>query len=318
MRRYIFGERDGIYIIDLLKTEPLLERARAFAEEMSSKGGIILFVGTKKQAKDLIKEVAEGAQMPYVNQRWLGGLLTNFQTLRKRIDRMHELRELSEHGQLALLPTKERMSRQAELAKLETNLSGVGDMKRLPDALFVTDINVEEIAVHEANRLDIPAIGLIDTNCDPEMVDYVIPGNDDAIRSNDVIIRAIGGAATEGRARFLKEEEIRRKAEEERQRREAEERAKREAEEKARKDAEEKAAKAAAAVAAQAKAKAEAEQAAKAPVEKPAPEKPAAAKPAAGKPPAATPAQSASPEPTPSAAPTPPPAAKTSEETKSE
>jgi len=240
MRRYIFGERDGIYIIDLLKTETLLEKARAFAEELSSKGGIILFVGTKKQAKDTIKEVAETANMPYVNQRWLGGLLTNFQTLKKRIDRLHELRELSEHGQLDLLPTKERMSLQAELAKLETNLSGVADMKRLPDAVFVTDLNVEEIGVHEANRLDIPTIGLVDTNCDPENIDYVISGNDDAIRSNDIVIQTIGKAAAEGRGRFLKDEEIRRKAEEEKAREEAERRAKLEAEEKARKDAEDK------------------------------------------------------------------------------
>lgn len=241
MRRYIFGERDGIYVIDLLRTEVLLERARAFAEDLSARGGIILFVGTKKQAKDTIKEVAQEAGMPYVNERWLGGLMTNFQTLRKRIDRLHELRELSEAGQLALLPTKERMSLEAELAKLETNLSGVADMKRLPDALFVTDLNVEEIAVREANRLGLRTMGLVDTNCDPELVHYVIPGNDDAMRSNDLVIRAIGRAAAEGRARFLKDEEVRRKAEEERQRLEEEERAKREAEEKAKAEAEEKA-----------------------------------------------------------------------------
>jgi small subunit ribosomal protein S2 len=246
MRRYIFGERDGIYIIDLLKTVTLLESARAFAEDLASRGGIILFVGTKKQAKDTIKAVAREADMPYVNERWLGGLLTNFNTMRKRIARLHELRGLAVEGQLGLLPTKERMSMEAELGKLETNLSGVADMPRLPDALFVTDLKVEEIGVREAARLNIPTIGLVDTNCDPEQVDYVIPGNDDAIRSNDVIIKTIGTAAAEGRARWLRQEQARREAEEaerraaeERARQEAEERARREAEEQARREAEE-------------------------------------------------------------------------------
>ena len=223
MRRYIFGERDGIYIIDLLQTVVLLERARAFAEDLASRGGIILFVGTKKQAKDTIKEVAETAGMPYVHERWLGGLMTNFQTIKLRISRMHDLQRLSEEGQLALLPTKERMSMQAELAKLETNLSGVRDMERLPDALFVTDLKVEEIAVREGMRLNIPAIGLVDTNCDPEQVDYVIPGNDDAIRSNNIVIKTVGEAAAAGRSRYLRDEAARREAEEQ-VRREAEER----------------------------------------------------------------------------------------------
>jgi small subunit ribosomal protein S2 len=240
MRRYIFGERDGIYIIDLLQTVVLLERARAFVEDLTSRGGIILFVGTKKQAKDQIKEVAEAAGMPSVNERWLGGLLTNFQTIKQRIARLHDLQRLSGEGQLALLPTKERMSMQAELAKLETNLSGVRDMERLPDALFVTDLKVEEIAVREALRLNIPTIGLVDTNCDPEQVDYVIPGNDDAIRSNDVVIRTIGEAAAGGRSRFLHAEAARHEAEE-RARREAEEKAQREAEERALREAEEQA-----------------------------------------------------------------------------
>jgi small subunit ribosomal protein S2 len=238
MRRYIFGERDGIYIIDLLQTVVLLERARAFAEDLASRGGIILFVGTKKQAKDTIKEVAETAGMPYVHERWLGGLMTNFQTIKQRISRMHDLQRLSEEGQLALLPTKERMSMQAELAKLETNLSGVRDMERLPDALFVTDLKVEEIAVREGMRLNIPAIGLVDTNCDPEQVDYVIPGNDDAIRSNNIVIKTVGEAAAAGRSRYLRAEAARREAEE-RERREAEERARQEAEERALREAEE-------------------------------------------------------------------------------
>jgi small subunit ribosomal protein S2 len=249
MRRYIFGERDGIYIIDLMQTVELLERARAFAEDLASRGGVILFVGTKKQAKDTIKAVAQDGGMLYVNERWLGGLLTNFNTMRKRIERLHELRGLSAEGRLELLPTKERMSMEAELQKLETNLSGVADMQHLPNALFVTDLKVEEIGVREAARLNIPTIGLVDTNCDPGQVDYVIPGNDDAIRSNDVIIKTIGDAAADGRARWLRQEQARREAEEaerraaeERQRKEDEERRAREAEQEARRQAEEKAA----------------------------------------------------------------------------
>jgi small subunit ribosomal protein S2 len=256
MRRYIFGERDGIYIIDLMQTVVLLERARTFAGELAARGGIILFVGTKKQAKDTIKEVAEAAGMPYVQERWLGGLLTNFNTMKKRIARLHELRSLSEQGQLDLLPTKERMTMQAELQKLEMNLSGVRDMERLPDALFVTDLKVEEIAVREAARLNIDSIGLVDTNCDPEAVDLVVPGNDDAIRSNDIVIRTIGEAAADGRARFLRQERARQEAEEaerraaeERARLEAEERARQEAEEQARREAEEQQAEAKAPVA---------------------------------------------------------------------
>jgi small subunit ribosomal protein S2 len=240
MRRYIFGERDGIYIVDLTKTVVLLERARRFAHDLAARGGVILFVGTKKQAKDGIKEVAEGAGMPYVNERWLGGLLTNFQTISKRIDRLHDLNRQAEEGQLALLPTKERMSMEAELRKLEMNLSGVGKMERLPDALFVVDVKVEEIAVREAGRLDIPTIALVDTNCDPEVADYVIPGNDDAMRSCNVIIKTIGAAVAEARGQFLKEEEARREAEEQ-ARREAEERARKEAEEAAAREAEEQA-----------------------------------------------------------------------------
>ena len=161
----------------------LLENARRFAGELSSGGGTVLFVGTKKQARDAVKEWADRCQMPYVNQRWLGGLLTNFNTMSARIARLHELTQWQEEGKLELLPTKERMGMQAELAKLEFNLGGVRDMERLPDAVFVTDLKTEEIAVREAARLRIPIIGLVDTNCDPTPIDYVIPGNDDAIRS---------------------------------------------------------------------------------------------------------------------------------------
>jgi small subunit ribosomal protein S2 len=244
MRRYIFGERDGIYIIDLEKTEVRLEQARQFAYERAARGGVILFVGTKKQAKDAIKEYAEKAGMPYVHERWLGGLLTNFHTISKRIDRLHDLTRQAEEGQLALLPTKERMSMEAELRKLQTNLGGVQNMERLPDAVFVIDLKVEEIGVREARRLAIPSIGLVDTNCDPEMVDYVIPGNDDAMRSCEIVVRTIGEAIEEARGKFLKEEQARREAEErERARREAEEQERRakEAEEKARLEAEEQA-----------------------------------------------------------------------------
>jgi small subunit ribosomal protein S2 len=160
--------------------------------------------------------------MLHVNERWLGGLLTNFNTIRKRIQRLHDLRRLKTEGQLDLLPTKERMSMEAELEKLETNLSGVAGMERIPDAVFVTDLKVEEIGVREANRLDITTLGLVDTNCDPELVDYVIPGNDDAIRSCDLVIRTIGEAAAAGRAAFLRQEEQARKEAEEKARAQAE------------------------------------------------------------------------------------------------
>ncbi len=180
----------------------LLENARRFAGELSSGGGTVLFVGTKKQARDVVKEWADRCQMPYVNQRWLGGLLTNFNTMSARIARLHELTQWQEEGKLELLPTKERMGMQAELAKLEYNLGGVRDMERLPDAVFVTDLKTEEIAVREAARLRIPIIGLVDTNCDPTPVDYVIPGNDDAIRSCELIVGTIGAAIESRRERL--------------------------------------------------------------------------------------------------------------------
>jgi small subunit ribosomal protein S2 len=250
MRRYIFGELDGIHIIDLVQTEALLENARRFAGELSSGGGTVLFVGTKKQARGPVKDWADRCKMPYVNQRWLGGLLTNFQTISARITRLHELTEWQEEGKLALLPTKERMGMQAELAKLEYNLGGVRDMDRLPDAVFVTDLKTEEIAVREAVRLRIPIIGLVDTNCDPTPIDYVIPGNDDAIRSCDLVIGTIGAAIEEGAGAWRVQEERRLAEEMERRKREEEERKKREEEEKARKEAEEAAKKAAEAEAA--------------------------------------------------------------------
>jgi small subunit ribosomal protein S2 len=254
MRRFIFGEREGIHIIDLLQTEELLKEATDFVTEVAAKGGVILFVGTKKQARDSVEQWAERCEMPYVNRRWLGGLLTNFNTMRKRIQRLHELRDLKEGGRLDLLPTKERMSMEAELRKLEYNLGGVADMQRLPDAVVIIDLKTEEIALREAERLEIPIVGLVDTNCDPTPVDYVIPGNDDAIRSCELVIGTLG-EAIEGAAAKWREEEARRRAEEEeRKRREEEERQRREAEEKAKQEAEEKAR-----AEAEAKAKAEAD-----------------------------------------------------------
>jgi small subunit ribosomal protein S2 len=237
MRRFIFGEMDGIHIIDLLQTEALLENARKFAGELSTGGGTVLFVGTKKQARDTIQEWAEKCRMPYVNRRWLGGLLTNFNTMSGRIARLHELNGWKEEGKLDLLPTKERMGMEAELAKLEFNLGGVRDMDRLPDAVFVADLKTEEIAVNEAARLRIPIIGLVDTNCDPTPVDYVIPGNDDAIRSCELVIGTIGGAIEEGASSWRVQEEKRIAEEMERRKREEEERKKREEEEKARVEA---------------------------------------------------------------------------------
>src|SRR3954465_1972751 len=251
MRPYIFGERDGIHIIDLLQTEHLLAEARRFAGEGASKGGAVLFVGTKKQARDAVKEWAERCDMPYVNQRWLGGLLTNFHTMSARIDRLHDLTELREEGQLDLLPTKERMAREAELAKLDYNLGGARNMKRLPRAVVIIDLKTEVIAVREAERLRIPIIGLVDTNVDPLPVDYPIPGNDDSIRSCELVIRTVGEAVYES-AQAWRDAEAKRQAEEEERRRREEERQRREAEERARKEAEQAAAAAAAAEGSQA------------------------------------------------------------------
>ncbi len=278
MRRFIHGERGGIYIIDLLKTEALLSQAQRFASEVAHRGGTVLFVGTKKQARDGIKEIAESAGQPYVNHRWLGGLLTNFQTISLRIKRLHDLERYAADGQLALLPTRERMSAEADLEKLQANLGGVKNMQRVPDAMFVVDLKTEAIAVREAQRLRIPIIGLVDTNCDPDGIDYVVPGNDDAIRACTLITRAIGDVVSEGRNRFRAEEEQARREAEEQARREAEERARLEAEEQARREAEERAAAEAAAAAPVAEPAAEApapEPVAEAPVAEPVAEAPA-------------------------------------------
>jgi small subunit ribosomal protein S2 len=242
MRRFIWGERGGIYIIDLLQTQRLLAQAQEFAATVAHRGGTVLFVGTKKQARDAVKDAAENAGMPYVNHRWLGGLLTNFQTISHRIKRLHDLERYQTEGQLELLPTRERMTALADLEKLQANLGGVKYMTRPPDAVFVVDLKTEAIAVREAQRLRIPIIGLVDTNCDPDGIDFVIPGNDDAIKSCAVVANAIGDVVAEGNRYFRAQEEQRRWEEEERVRREAEERARREAEEQARREIEEQAA----------------------------------------------------------------------------
>ena len=239
MRRFIHGEREGIYLIDLNKTEDLLHKAQEFAGGIARRGGVVLFVGTKKQARDSIKEVAESCGMPYIEQRWLGGVLTNFQTISLRIKRLHDLERYQREGQLDLLPTQERMKALADLAKLQANLGGVKHMQRPPDAMFVIDLKTEDIAVKEAKRLRIPIIGLVDTNCDPDGIQYVIPGNDDAMKSCAVITGALGDVIRSGRAAWQHVEEERvRKETEEAARKAAEEAAKREAEENARIEAE--------------------------------------------------------------------------------
>src|SRR5213592_1536522 len=201
MRRFIFTEGGGIYIIDLQQTLQLLEEAHAFARNLAERGGSILFVGTKKQSQLAVEEQAKRVGMPFVSHRWLGGLLTNWRTISARIDRLHELRRLKEDGQLELLPAKERISMEGELEKLEENRGGVADMKKQPDAVFIVDLRKEQLAVREARRLGLPIIALVDTNCDPDEAAYVIPGNDDAIRSCSLVIRAIAEAIEAGKAK---------------------------------------------------------------------------------------------------------------------
>ena len=201
MRRYIFGERGGIYIIDLTKTLELLEEAHDFARNLSERGGTVLFVGTKKQSQDAVSEHAKRVGMPYVNHRWLGGLLTNWRTISERIAYPPDLRRLTADGQLDLLPSKERIAMEAELEKLEANLGGVADMKRQPDAVFVIDLKKELLAVRETHRLGVPVIGLVDTNADPDEAEYVIPGNDDAIRSCDLVARVVADGIAAGRSK---------------------------------------------------------------------------------------------------------------------
>jgi small subunit ribosomal protein S2 len=199
MDKYIFTERNGIYIIDLQKTVKMMEQAYNFVRDIAQDGANILFVGTKKQAQEAVKEEAERCNMFYVNHRWLGGTLTNFQTIRKRIDRLHELERMEEDGTFDVLPKKEVILLKKEKARLEKFLGGIKNMKKLPDAVFIIDPRKERIAVAEARKLNIPIISIVDTNCDPDEVDYVIPGNDDAIRAVRLFTSKIADAILEGR-----------------------------------------------------------------------------------------------------------------------
>ena len=199
MAPYIYTERNGIYIIDLQKTVKKLEEAYNFVRETSANGGNILFVGTKKQAQDAIKEEAARCGGYYVNARWLGGMLTNFRTMRTRIDRLAQLRKMEEDGTFAMLPKKEVIKHQGEIEKLEKYLGGVKEMKKIPAALFIVDPRKERNAIAEARKLNIPIVAIVDTNCDPDEIDYVIPGNDDAIRAIRLIASAMANASIEGR-----------------------------------------------------------------------------------------------------------------------
>ena len=199
MAPYIYTERNGIYIIDLQKTVKKLEEAYNFVREISANGGNVLFVGTKKQAQDAIREEALRCGGYYVNARWLGGMLTNFRTMRTRIDRLAQLRKMEEDGTFAMLPKKEVIKHQGEIEKLEKYLGGVKEMKKLPAALFIVDPRKERNAIAEARKLNIPIVAIVDTNCDPDEIDYVIPGNDDAIRAIRLIAASMASAAIEGR-----------------------------------------------------------------------------------------------------------------------
>ena len=198
MKPYIFGSRGDIYIIDLKQTLVGLDRAYSYISELTRKGGTVLFVGTKKQAQESIADAANRCGMPYVNSRWLGGMLTNFATIRSRVNYMEELEAMDADGRMALLPKKEQILKHKELAKLQANLNGIRNMKRVPDAVFIIDTCREEIAVHEAHRLSIPVVGTLDTNCDPDDVEYGIPANDDAIRSVKLLCEFIADAVIAG------------------------------------------------------------------------------------------------------------------------
>jgi small subunit ribosomal protein S2 len=206
MRRFIFAERGGIYIIDLTQTSERLDEAQQFLRNVAERGGTVLFVGTKKQAQDAVEQEAKRVDMPYVNHRWLGGLLTNWRTMADRIDRLHEMRRLRDEGQLELLPAKERIAMAGELEKLEANLGGVADLRRQPDAVVIVDLKKEALAVREARRLGIPVVALVDTNCDPDEADYVIPGNDDAIRSCNLVVHALAEAISNGKQKVSAQE----------------------------------------------------------------------------------------------------------------
>ena len=199
MAQYIFTERNGIYIIDLQKTVKKLEEAYFFVRDVAASGESVLFVGTKKQAQEAVKEEAERVGQFYVNARWLGGMLTNFKTMRRRIDRLNQVKKMEEDGTFKLLPKKEVVKLKLEIEKLEKYLGGVKEMKRLPGAMFVIDPRKEKNAIAEARKLGIPIVAIVDTNCDPDEVDYVIPGNDDAIRAIKLISQTMANAVMEGR-----------------------------------------------------------------------------------------------------------------------
>ena len=199
MSPYIYGERNGIHIVDLRQTVTQVEDAIEHVKQIAIDGGSVLFVGTKKQAQSSVQEAAQRSGQPYVNYRWLGGMLTNYQTIQKRVYYMKELRRLEDTGEMNNLPKKERLKLRRELEKLEMNLGGVSTMNRLPDAVFIVDVNTEATAVKEADRLNIPIIALVDTNSDPDPIDFVIPGNDDAMRAADLIASALADAIIEGK-----------------------------------------------------------------------------------------------------------------------
>jgi len=199
MKRFIHGERGGIYLIDLHKTLSGIEQSYLFVRDLVSNGGTVLFIGTKKQAQDPIQGFAEKCGMPYINQRWLGGMLTNFETISKRVGKMKEYQRMRDSGEFEAMPKKEALLLTRELDKLERNLNGIRNLERLPDAVFILDTKKEDIAVTEANKLGIPVVAVVDTNCDPDVIQYVIPGNDDAIRSGTLLTRVICDAVLEGR-----------------------------------------------------------------------------------------------------------------------
>jgi len=207
MKKFIFTERNGIHIIDLEKTLSLIEQAYDFVKDIVSREGIVLFNGTKKQAQEAVKEQAERCDMPYVNQRWLGGMLTNFRTVKQRINRLQELRKMEEESNFERLSKKEVLTLKKEREKLEFTLAGVSKLDRVPSTIYVTDSRKEYIAVAEARKLGLPIIGLVDTNSDPDEVDYIIPGNDDAIRAVSLVTKIIADAVIEGRELRTTEEE---------------------------------------------------------------------------------------------------------------
>ncbi len=199
MKRFIHGERGGIYLIDLHQTLGGIEKSYTFVRDLVADGGTVLFIGTKKQAQDSIQGYALKCGMPYINQRWLGGMLTNFETISKRVAKMKEYQRMRDSGEFEVMPKKEALLLSRELDKLERNLNGIRNLERLPDAVFILDTKKEDIAVTEANKLGIPVVAVVDTNCDPDVIQYVIPGNDDAIRSGDLLTRVLSDAVLEGR-----------------------------------------------------------------------------------------------------------------------